>query len=57
MFKITVLIVILAATYYTFSYGKSLWVDDNNKPAAVGAILVATVSAIVSIALVFGRSP
>jgi hypothetical protein len=57
MLKITAFIFILAATYYTFTYGKSLWVDDNNKLAAIGAMFVAVAGAIASITLILLRSP
>jgi len=57
MLKITVSIFILAATYYTITYGKSLWVDDKNKLAAIGAMLAATASMIVSIIHFFILSP
>lgn len=47
--KIAASIFILASGYYTFTYGRSLWVDDRNKLGGVGAVLAALLSIIAPI--------
>lgn len=53
MIRYFALIFILASGYYTFTYGKSLWVDDKNKLGGVGAVLLAVMSIMGSIGLMF----
>jgi hypothetical protein len=47
---------ILAGSYYTFTYGKSLWVEDKNKLAGFGAALVAVLAIIVPAIFLFFRN-
>lgn len=49
--NIALSILILAACYYTFTYGKSLWVDEQNKLGGFGAVLAAAAGAALPIVL------
>lgn len=49
--KIAEIIMILAGCYYTFTYGKSLWVDEQNKLGGFGAVLAAAAGAAAPIIL------
>lgn len=44
---------LLAAGYYTFTYGKSLWVDDSNKLAGFGAVFLAALATAAPIIFMF----
>ncbi|NLO98593.1 MAG: hypothetical protein GX091_11115 [Peptococcaceae bacterium] len=48
--------VILAINYYTFTYARSLWRDDNNKLAACGTALLALLATIPPILMIFIRN-
>ncbi|HHV64117.1 MAG TPA: hypothetical protein GXX46_03455 [Peptococcaceae bacterium] len=39
--KIFSMLVALVGSYYTFTFGRSLWVDDKNKLGGFGAVLAA----------------
>ncbi len=42
--KVVLVILLLASSYYTFTYALSLWKDDRNKLGGVGAALLALLS-------------
>jgi len=44
---------ILACGYYTFTYGKSLWVDDRNKLAGFGTVFLALLGTAAPIIFMF----
>ncbi len=45
----------LACGYYTFTFGVSLWRDDDNRLGAVGAIGAAVVGTVAPIVMMFIR--
>lgn len=47
MIQYAFIVFILAAAYYTFTFGQSLWRDDHNKLGGFGAVLIAVISAAV----------
>lgn len=53
MIRTVAMIFILISCYYTFTFGKSLWIDDKNKLGGLGAILMAVLSIIGPVIVVF----
>jgi hypothetical protein len=53
MIRYALVLFVLASGYYTLTFSKSLWVDDNNKLGAVGAGLAALISTVVPIIYMF----
>lgn len=51
--KFFVIPFILAASYYTVTYGVSVWRREKNKPGGVSVILLALLGAALPIALLF----
>ncbi|NLI91593.1 MAG: hypothetical protein GX434_05125 [Peptococcaceae bacterium] len=45
MIKYILLLFVFASSYYTFTFGKSLWTDDQNKIGGFGAVLISFLSA------------
>ncbi|MGI6451006.1 MAG: hypothetical protein ACOX3R_12255 [Desulfitobacteriia bacterium] len=43
--KTVLLLIALAGSYYTCTFGRSLWVDDRNKLGGFGAVLAAIAGA------------
>lgn len=44
MMSYVTIIFILIGSYYTLTFGKSLWVDDQNKLGGVGAVVISIMS-------------
>lgn len=53
MIRIAAAMAILICGFYTFTYGRSLWKDDNNKLGALGAVAAAVVGTMVPILYMF----
>lgn len=56
MIRFPLVLIILASSYYTFTYGRSLWVDDQNKIGAIGAALLAITSIAAPIYVLFFKT-
>jgi len=54
--KIAVSVLILTSCYYTFTYAKSLWVDDKNKLGGFGAGMAAMIGAVGLLILIYVRT-
>ncbi len=50
MIRYVAALFILACGYYTFTYGKSLWKDENNVLGGMGAIIMAGIGTLIPIA-------
>ncbi|MHC6178985.1 hypothetical protein ACYUJ6_03900 [Clostridium sp. JNZ X4-2] len=46
---------ILCSGYYTFSYGFSIWMRENNRLAAFGVWLLASVSTLIPIVMLISN--
>jgi hypothetical protein len=56
MTKYFLLLLILGSSYYTFTFGKSLWVDDHNKLGGFGASVIAFLAVAASVLFFFWKS-
>jgi len=55
MIKYALFLLIMVSGYYTLTYSKSLWSDDQNKLAAIGAGLIAAISVVAPIMFMLFR--
>ncbi|UWG96218.1 hypothetical protein LPY66_15105 [Dehalobacter sp. DCM] len=53
MIQYAFILLILASSYYTFTFGQSLWRDDHNKLGGFGAMLIAFISASLPVFFMF----
>jgi len=49
MIKFILVVFLLTAAYYTLTYARSLWKDDQNKPGGAGAALLALLGLVVPV--------
>ena len=53
MIRYAAVLFMLTCGYYTFTYGRSLWKDENNVIGGMGAIIIAEIGTLVPIVYMF----